>query len=89
MKGHAELYKPGDKVFVSDDIIYMNHYDGVGLTVAMQHMAGKPLTIKAISDAYPKCGLCYTVKENTLLWQDEMLKPVSNIDMTAIDSLLS
>ena len=88
MKGHAELYKPGDVVFVSDDIAYMNTTDGVGIAIAMELMAGERLTIKAISDEYPKCGSCYVVKENRFLWQDEMLEPVSNIDMTAMDSLL-
>lgn len=88
MKGNAKLYKPGDEVFVSDDIMYMNTSDGVGIAEAMKTMAGQRLTIKAISDGYPKCGLCYIVKENTFLWQDEMLEPISNIDMTAMDSLL-
>ncbi len=88
MKGNAKLYKPGDEVFVSDDIMYMNTSDGVGIAEDMRRMAGKRLTIKEISYGYPKCGSCYTVNENTFLWQDEMFDTV-RVDENAIDNLLS
>ena len=68
--------------------MYINTSDGVGIAEDMKQMAGKRLTIKAISDGYPKCGLCYIVKENTFLWQDHMFD-TARIDENAIDNLLS
>lgn len=80
------MYKPGDKVFVREDLsLYVRYGDetgrnGITVNNEMVSLAGREVTIRRVVEDYG-----YNIEEDCWHWRYEMFAPPESIKELSVD----